>query len=179
MKYLLIILCVLTASCSSTKRMKKLIDKVGAKEAALYISQEYPEVLEPRTIHYIDTIRDTITVTVPEYSFDTIFVNNGTEFHYSDNRIRFDVKEGKVNYTIRELQIKAPVALPVDTVIPCPPCPQKSLLDFANKKLEKAETEKDLIAKDKLIWMLLFFGLLTINLLLVAFKFRKFLGVPF
>lgn len=131
------------ASCSTTeKQLKKAIERHGAKESAAYLSLNYPDLFAPQTIHYRDTIRDTVSVLIPEVTHDTTYLpSEPCTVDYHDKRLRFTVKDGNINYRIFEKEQLTYFEYKIDTVFEAQPCATEKVVDHLRGELLKKEAE--------------------------------------
>src|SRR3990167_1559472 len=165
------IFVLILSGCSMEKRISKAVKRLGAKDVATHIAIEYPEYLRADSIPYAVNVEVPVEVKVPEIEYDTLYLPSDTAneckaFNYSDKFLTFNVSEKrgkvKVNYTIKEREVKTTEKVKVEGKVKCPPCASNDIIDNAKEKFkDELSTEKT----EKRFYKKGFFSLLVLIIL--------------
>jgi uncharacterized protein YpmS len=173
-KRLLIVIGIFTllytlSSCNATKRFDKAAKRYGAKESVKRLIETNPEYFNFNTFN--DTIRITDTMFVAERDGTIVgdVIHDTIYFKDTNVDIKINKETGKGNYKILKDTVFINKEIPVQIKVPCP---AQSILKEQNDKLT---IDNAVNKSNKNKWKILFFSLLSLNLIYIIIKlYAKF-----
>ena len=157
------------SGCNATKRFDKAVKKYGAKQSVERLINTNPEYFNFNTFN--DTIRITDTVFVAERDGTIVgdIIHDTIYFKDTNVDIKVNKNTGKGNYKILKDTVFINKEIPVEIKVPCP---AQALLKQQNDKLT---IDNAVNKSNKNKWKILFFALLSLNLIYIITKlYAKF-----